>query len=336
MKVSEIGEFGLIDLLAGMVEKSRDAQSASWQNLVLGIGDDAAAWRADNLLQLATVDALVQDVHFTLETTTFEELGWKALAVNLSDIAAMGGMPRYALVSLTLPGHTEVGDVVWLYRGMLQLAQRFGVAVIGGNMSSSPALTIHVTVLGASEGESKLLTRSAAKPGEQVAVTGYLGAAAAGLEMLSKRMILDKEATSSLGRALVKPEPRVAEGQALVKHGVRTGIDVSDGLLSDLRHICKASKVGARIEIARIPVHPDAKANFGNRALEMALAGGEDYELLFTGSAATIEAVKAAITCPVTVIGRVTAEDAGEITLVDAKGRPVKPPGDGWNHFFKG
>ncbi|MBI2851044.1 MAG: thiamine-phosphate kinase [Chloroflexi bacterium] len=332
MKVSELGEFGLIDLVAGMVNAAKDERETAWQQLVIGIGDDAAAWRCDNSIQLATVDALVQDVHFTLETTTWEELGWKALAVNLSDIAAMGGIPRYAMVSLTLPGQTEVDDVASLYRGMIELARRFGVAIIGGNMSSAPIITVHVTVLG-SASDKQLLTRSAARPGEKIAVTGYLGAAAAGLEMLSRHLIFDKEATGSLGRACVKPEPRVAEGRLLVKQGVRMGIDVSDGLLSDLRHICQSSRVGARIEIARVPVHPAVKANFGSRALELALGGGEDYELLFTASDSIIAKVKAATSTPVTVIGEVTSENAGEIILVDRKGKLFDLTKMGWDHF---
>src|SRR3989337_1409704 len=121
MKVSELGEFGLIDLLAQMVYDAKDKQAASWQNLLIGIGDDTAAWRGDTSVQLATVDSLIQDVHFSLDIVPWEELGWKALAVNLSDIAAMGGMPKYALVSLALPENTEVDDVVALYRGMIGL-----------------------------------------------------------------------------------------------------------------------------------------------------------------------------------------------------------------------
>jgi thiamine-monophosphate kinase len=245
----------------------------------------------------------------------------------------MGGIPRYALVSLALPGRTDVEDVASLYRGMIDLAKRFEVVLVGGNMSSAPLISVHVTVLGAAANSDRLLTRSAARPGDKVAVTGHLGAAAAGLEMLSRRMLLDKESTSSLGGAFVRPQPRVAEGRLLVEQGVRTGIDISDGLLPDLRHICEASKVGARIEIARIPVHPAVEANFGSRALEFALGGGEDYEILFTTSDGVIAKVMAAASCPVTVIGEVTADEPGQITLVNAGGKAVRPPGTGWNHF---
>ncbi len=334
MKVSELGEFELIDLLARMVYAAQDKEAAAWQQLILGIGDDAAAWHGDTSIQLATVDSLIQDVHFSLDTTSWEELGWRAMTANLSDIAAMGGLPRYALVSLALPDHTEVDDVTALYRGMIELARQFEVAIAGGNLSSAPLLIINITILGSAASQNKhILTRSAAKAGEKVAVTGYLGGAAAGLEMLSKHLSFEAEATASLKKAFLKPYPRVAEGQVLVDYGVRTAIDISDGLLSDLRHICQASRVGARIEVDRVPVQPAVRDNFGDRALELALSGGEDYELLFTASTEIIDKVKEAAYCPITVIGEVMAEKAGEITLVDGKGNPVELRKAGWEHF---
>ena len=334
MKVSELGEFGLIDLLARMAYAARDKEAGAWQQLILGIGDDAAAWYGDASIQLATVDSLIQDVHFRLGIASREELGWRALAANLSDIAAMGGLPKYALVSLALPGHTEVEDVTALYQGMIELAQRFEVAIVGGDISSAPQLVINITVLGSTKSQDKhLLTRSAAKPGEKVGVTGYLGGAAAGLEMLTKHLRFGSQATASLKKAFLQPYPRVAEGRLLVEHGVRAAIDISDGLISDLGHICKASQVSARIEIERVPIQPEVKDNFGDRALELALSGGEDYELLFTASAGVMDKVRAAASCPITVIGEIMAGEAGEITLVDGKGNPVSPPGVGWEHF---
>ena len=334
MKVSELGEFGLIDLLAKMVDAAQDKKATAWQKLILGIGDDAAAWYGDTSIQLATVDSLIQDIDFTLGIVSWEELGWRAMAVNLSDIAAMGGLPRYALVSLALPDHTEVKDVTALYQGMIELAQQFEVAIAGGDMSSAPIVVINITVIGSTRGRAKpILTRSAAKPGDKVAVTGFLGASAAGLEVLNKRLSLEAETAAGLKKAFLKPYPRIAEGQILVEHGVRTAIDISDGLISDLRHICQASKVGARIEIERVPVPPAVKASFGDRALELALSGGDDYELLFTASTGVIDRVKKAASCPITVIGEVTGK-AGEITLVDGKGNPVDLPKTGWEHFI--
>jgi len=333
MKVSELGEFGLIDLLAKMVSSSQNKQFASRHQLILGIGDDAAAWHGDASIQLLTTDSLTQDVHFSLDTTPWKELGWKALAVNLSDIAAMGGMPRYALVSLALPGHTEVEDITALYKGMIELAQQFEVAIVGGDTSRAPLVSITVAVLGSTRNRDKhLLTRSAAKPGDKVAVTGYLGAAAAGLEMLTNQLQFDSE-TTYLRDAFLHPWPRIAEGQLLVEQRVKTAIDISDGLISDLNHLCKASRVGARVEIDCVPIPPVVKANFGDRALELALSGGEDYELLFAASAEVIDKVKEAASCPVTVIGEIVADKLGEVTLVDINGNPFNLPKAGWEHF---
>ena len=333
MKVSELGEFGLIDLLAKMINCSPGSQP-SRQQLVIGIGDDAAAWRSGAAIQLATVDALIQDVHFSLDTASWYDLGWKAMAVNLSDIAAMGGVPTYALVSLALPGDTSVEDVTTMYRGMIELGEQFGVTIVGGNTSSAPVIMISVTVLGTTGNQDKhILTRSGARPGEKVAVTGYLGSAAAGLEILTRNLPIDPESAVRLKKAFLQPYPRVAEGQLLVEHGIKAAIDISDGLISDLNHICEMSRVGARIEVDRLPVEPVVRANFGTRAMELALSGGEDYELLFTGSVPTIEKVRKAVSCPVTVIGEIVADEMGKVALLDSGGNPFHIEKVGWEHF---
>ncbi len=325
MKVSELGEFGLIDLLAEMAGGWQDEQ------LLIGIGDDAAAWQGDASIQLATVDSFVQDVHFP-SGTPWNELGWKALAANLSDIAAMGGLPRYALVSLALPDNTEVDDVTALYTGMLELARQCEVAIIGGDIVSASLVVITITILGNSQ-KKHILTRSAAEPGELVAVTGYLGAAAAGLEMLTKKLQFDPQVTACFRGAFLHPYPRIAEGQLLVEQGVKTAIDLSDGLISDLNQICKSSQVSARVEIDRVPIEPMVKAEFSERALELALSGGEDYELLFTARAEVIDRVKRAASCPITVIGEIIAGKEG-VTLVDSQGNPFNLGKAGWEHFI--
>ncbi|TET25918.1 MAG: thiamine-monophosphate kinase [Dehalococcoidia bacterium] len=214
MKVSELGEFGLIDLLAEMVRQTQTTKA----ELVIGIGDDGAAWHGDTSTQLATVDSLIEDVHFSLASISWQELGWKAMAVNLSDIAAMGGVPSYALVSLALPKNTEVDNVTALYKGMIELAGQFGVVIAGGDTSRAPIVVITVTILGSTQNQgNNILTRSAAVAGEKIAVTGYLGGAAAGLEMVSKGLQLDAETTACLKRAFLHPHPRIAEGQILVE-----------------------------------------------------------------------------------------------------------------------
>jgi len=334
MKVSELGEFGLIDLLAKMVHSAQEEQIPSGQRLIIGIGDDAAAWHGDTSTQLATADSFIQDVHFSLAITPWKELGWKSLAINLSDIAAMGGMPRYALVSLALPDDTEVNDVAALYQGMIELAKQFRVAIVGGDTSSAPLVAINIAILGSIRNQDNhILTRSTAKVGDKVAVTGYLGTAAAGWEMLSKQLQFDPEAADCLTKAFLHPHPRIAEGQLLVDQGVKTAIDISDGLVSDLSHICKASQVSAQIEVDHVPVQPEVKANFGDRALELALSGGEDYELLFATNTNVIDRVKAIAPCPITVIGEITSDKAHEVTLVDGKGNPVRLHKKGWEHF---
>jgi thiamine-monophosphate kinase len=309
VKVSELGEFGLIDLLAKIAP-----QGGPEHRMLIGIGDDAAAWQGDDAMVLATTDAMAEGVHFAAGTPCWE-LGWKALAVNLSDIAAMGGIPGYALVNLSLPGETEVEDVTQLYRGMAELAKQHGVAIVGGNITSAPIVMIAVTVIGKGAREG-LLRRAAAVPGDRVAVP--------------------PQAATYLKKAYLQPQPRIAQGQALVRHGVRAAIDISDGLVADLGHVCAASKVGATVRVNAVPIHPSVREALGNDALRLALTGGEDYELLFTASEQTVREVEASLgaDCPVTVIGEVT--DGTSVVLLGEDGKPYHIDGLGWDHFRKG
>ena len=331
MKVAALGEFGLVERLGKLIEKYGVGSDAR-QKLIIGIGDDTAAWQGDDSIQLATVDALVEGVHFKPGMFGWEDLGWKALAINLSDIAAMGGVPKYALVSLAIPPETEVDDVLALYRGALKLAQQFGVAVIGGDTDSTPRISVTVTVLGSMGKSKNLLTRSTARPGDLVAVTGYLGSAATGYEIIRRKTKTGKNATA-VKKAFLRPEPRIPEGQLLLKSGIKTAIDISDGLISDLTHICKASRVGAVINADRLPITPEVSAAFGKKALATALSGGEDYELLFTGLPEAIKNVMKKAACPVTIIGEITSGRDGKIKVVDEAGKPLKLSEKGWEHF---
>lgn len=332
MKLLELGEFGLINLIRNITDKFKNPQQASWQQLLVGIGDDAAAWQSDNRIQLATTDSLVQGIHFDLNTVTWEELGWKALAVNLSDIAAMGGIPKYALVSLAAPGELEVENITNFCHSMACLATEFGVAIVGGNLAAAPNIVITIAVLGHSKGKS-ILKRSTATPGEQIAVTGWLGLSAAGLEMFKGKMSLDPETTSILRRGHLQPTPRVKEGQILVEQRVKTTIDISDGLIADLDHICQASKVSAKIRMEQVPTHPLVKVNFPNYR-ELALYGGEDYELLFTANKTIMDKVRQALNCPVTVIGDIVEETLpNRVTLLNSKGNVIPLKKGGWEHF---
>ena len=336
MKVSEIGEFGLIARLAKMAQKSAGKDAAAWQHLIIGIGDDAAAYFANNEIQLATVDSMVQGVHFSLSYMSWQELGRKSIAVNLSDIAAMGGFPRYALVSLGLPPDTEVEHIIDLYRGMFDIAGKFGLAIVGGDTVNSPVVFVSVTVIG-SAGDRKrgMLRRSAAKPGDKIAVTNSLGASAGGLKMLQKNLKFAPKYAGQLRQAHLLPNPLVSEGQTLLEKGVRCGMDVSDGLIGDLAHICAESKVGARINVDLVPVAPAVTACFGELGLEMALTGGEDYELLFTAGPVVMSKVLKAMPCPVTVVGEITAENTGKVKLVDNSGKTFNTKKTGWDHFSK-
>jgi thiamine-monophosphate kinase len=329
MKVSEIGEFGLIELLNRIIEENRNSRHPAWKNLKVGIGDDAAAWNNADIMTLLSTDCLVQDVHFKPGQTGWKDLGWKALAVNLSDIAAMGGTAEYAVVTLGLPAETIVENITEIYKGMLDAANEFGTVIAGGDVTSSKTFFISVTVTG-SAGEH-ILRRSAARPGDLVAVTGYPGSAAAGMKLIGSGTAATGD--SPLKQAFLRPVPRLAEGRSILDEDGICAIDISDGLMADLGHICQASRVEARINTDSLPLHPAARRIFPAEALDMALGGGEDYELLFTASANVIEKVRARTSIPVTTIGEIIAGQPGIVQVMDSCGHLYKPARVGWDHF---
>lgn len=322
----------MINLLADIIARNKKSSNSSWRNLLIGIGDDSAAWKCRGLVQLATTDCLIQNVHFDLNISTWEELGWKSIAVNLSDIAAMGGIPQYVLVSLALPDDMEVECISGLYQGMVDIGNRFEVAIVGGNISAARDVMISITVMGVLK-DKKALMRSAARVGEQVALTGYTGLSAAGLRMLSQNLSFDNETSRSLREAHLKPVPRVREGQALLRCGIKAAIDISDGLIADLSHICEASKVSAIIRQELVPIHSSLRTYFKDDCQQLALGGGEDYELLFTAPSSVIEKVNKALSCPITVIGEITRGMSGQVKLVDAAGNSIPLQRAGWEHF---
>ena len=332
MKVSDLGESGLIRLLSNIIDESKDLKDAPWQQLLVGIGDDTAVWKDDSSVQLATTDSLIQDTHFDLHTISWEEIGWKAIAVNLSDIAAMGGIPRYALISLALPGEIEVDCISSLYQGMAQIASQFKVAIAGGNIAAASKVMINVTVLGYLESKVAL-TRSAAKPHDQIAITGYTGLSSAGLRILKQNLNLDAETSILFKKAHFQPKPRIYEGQILLRQGVRAAIDISDGLIADLAHICESSCVSAIIRQDLVPIHPALQSAFKNDCQQLALSGGEDYELLFTATNQVIERVKKAVSCPINIIGEMTDGTPGQVTLINATGESLVWHQAGWEHF---
>ncbi len=322
MKVSDLGEFGLLERLQTLVPGG--------QGVLLGIGDDAAVLQG-SALELATTDSLVEGTHFNLETASPHDLGWKALAVNISDIAAMGGVPRYALVSLSLPPTCEVDWVLGVYQGLLEGTKAYQVAIVGGDLHTAPLIAINVSLLGCLQGEA-YLSRSASRAGDLIGVTGNLGGAAGGLRMLKQGLKFNKEVEAYLRRAHLRPSPRVKEGQELLRLGVRAAIDISDGLIADLGHLCQMSGVGARVVADRVPIHPLLHQAFGAEARELALGGGEDYELLFTCPPPLMEKVRESL--DITVLGEMIEGEMVEV--VDREGRPLPLRKAGWEHFAPG
>ena len=358
MQLKEIGEFGLIDRIKNIV----DTSSAE---LIVGIGDDAAAFRSSkDHLTLVTTDALIEGVHFDLDYFTFQQLGWRALAVNLSDIAAMGGLPKYAVFSLGLPEKIQVESVEEFYQGAKEVGDKFQTAVIGGDTTQSPdRLFVSVTVVGEVE-ENKLTLRSGAQIGDAVFVTGTLGGAQAGLQLLKSggtplRPTLDKLRAGSLkggskggvparadskhGALIEKhltPQPRINEARFLVDNfPIHTMIDVSDGLASEINHICKQSGVGALLNADDIPIDSasqEAADLFKEKPLNFALNGGEDFELLFTAPEQVADALqkkfreKFGFECA--RIGTIKEQAVG-IVLEDTDGKQVPILAKGYEHF---
>jgi thiamine-monophosphate kinase len=299
------------------------------------LGDDTAVLPATSGTRLlATVDAQVDGIHFLRDLMTPQQIGRRAIAVNVSDIAAMGGVPRYALLSLLLQPSIEVGWIEALYDGVREEAARWEMRVAGGNISRTPGpLVVDVAVLGEAQ-EDQILRRSGARPGDALMVTGDLGRASAGLLLLQKRM------PHPLVAAYCTPTPRVREGQALAQtQRVHAAMDLSDGLGSDVYRICEESRVGAAIDAAALPISSDvrsAAAALGVDPLGLALYGGEDFELLIavpTDAVEILAAVSRGVGTALTVIGAVREKSDGvTLRLPDGSARLLA---GGWDHFAR-
>lgn len=293
-QLREIGEFALIARIEALARVA--FAGVRVPSVVLGIGDDAALLRLrPGEAVVVTTDALVEGVHFDFAQETPRVAGRRALAANLSDLAAMGARPLGFVVALAAPAATPVAHALGLARGMLDLALRFECPLVGGNVARASEISLAITVLGAVR-RGRALLRSAARAGDRVFVTGTLGGAAL---------------ARARGRVRGAAEPQVAAGRALARmRGVGACIDVSDGLAADLAHVCRASRVAARIDAARLPTPPGfaaACARVGRDPRALALAGGEDYELLFTARGPSANAVGLArrLGVAVTEIGRI-------------------------------
>lgn len=315
-----LSEFALIDQLRARMDSARS-------DVALGIGDDAALLDVPAGRQLvACTDTLVAGVHFLPETAP-ADIGWKSLAVNLSDLAAMGAEPAWALLALTLP-RGDADFVRDFAAGFAALARMHGVSLVGGDTTQGP-LSITVTALGVIP-SGGALARSGARAGDSVFVTGALGDAAGALRLLRD----EKPVPDALLARLHRPLPQVSAGMAL--RGLASAcIDISDGLAADLGHVCAGSGVGAELDADALPMSAALRAAFDAPACRgFALTGGDDYELCFTVAESHVQAIErafGALGVPATRIGRIVA-GAG-VRVLDSHGNPIEMPRAGWEHF---
>jgi len=331
MLVSDLGEFGLIDRITRLIDKNSKKRAGPWQDLLVPVGDDAAAWKSHSGTELITTDILVEDIHFDFSYTGWRDLGWKSIAINISDIYAMGGRPQYALVSLALPGSHRVIDVLTMYQEIIKICNKYGIVLAGGNISASEKVVVNVTLTGTAGKD--IMTRSAARPGDLIAVFGHPGLSAAGWKALTGRKKIDEIDMKVLRKAHMHPAPGVDSGPKLAACGVKAAIDTSDGLLSDLEHICEASRTAAVIYAQSLPMHRLLKKYFKQEFLEIALTGGEDYQLLFTAGPETMDAVVKTIKPAPAVIGEIISGKPGKITVMDATGNTFAFNCKGWDHY---
>jgi len=336
MKIRDLGEFGLINRIARLLP-------APPSDVVVGIGDDVAVLQArqDKYL-LATCDIQIENVHFLADRITPYQLGRRIVAINVSDIAAMGGSPDWALVSLALPKHQQITFVDDLYRGMQEQMEAAAASIVGGNISGAKDIVIDFFLLG-NVAPQHLIRRNGARQGDLIMVTGTLGDSRAGLELIrGRRADVSENAHKVAIQRHLTPRPRLLQGQMLGHCGkVHAMADVSDGLLGDLRHICEASRVGAELRAQDIPVGDaclEVAAALGTDGLEWALSGGEDYELLFTAAPEAVQEIESMLLHETgvssRVIGRVvSAADGIRVLLADGRDATLDYQRSGWDHF---
>lgn len=323
MKLRDLGEFPFLRRLRDRVPFDSRVQ--------LGIGDDCAALSLPGTT-LLTTDALIEGVHFRREWTTFAVLGEKACAVNVSDIAAMGGEPTFALLSLGVPQETEVEDLDAFFDGFVRAAGAYGATLIGGNMSAAPCLMICVTLLGRALYE--VITRAGAHVGDDIYVTGTLGDATLGLHTLQEGR--SESHVEGVKARFLRPTIRLGVSRAVAaRHLASAMIDVSDGLLQDLGHLCEESHVGAVVDAPALPLSSEYQALVGTQSWSAALTGGEDYELLFSAAEAhreVIAQIAQSSDCAITRIGRIVPHSEG-LTVRGPDGAAYVSARAGYDHF---
>ncbi len=335
MLVGEIGEEKLL-------QEVRRIFAATNADVPVAIGDDAAVTDSPSgRQQVWTADLLVEAIHFRSHWQTPQQLGRKCLAVNLSDLAAMGAAPAAALVSIACSGKRPLEEITDICRGIREVALEHGVAVTGGDLSASTGGMVIAIAAGGTVGAGDAVLRSGAAPGDTIYVTGALGSAAAGLRLLENGTLSkpDDSDSETLRNAFIDPQPRCRAGEALAAAGVSAMTDISDGLSTDLRHICQASGTGAQIRMEDLPCDEallrTAQENEWDLR-ELMLGGGEDYELLFTtddeSCGDAIRRYSSESGLRITAIGNVTGADTG-ITLALPEGGTTSLPAGGFDHF---
>ncbi len=321
--LSSLGEFGLIKRFISKLSRRNS-------NILIGPGDDCAVVKPTRRPILLTTDMMIEGIHFRRDWADPHQIGIKTMRVNLSDIASMGGKPLYTLISVGLPKSFKLSEVDRLFSGMHQAAREEGVSIVGGDTNCSDRLVINVAVIG--EGGKKVLPRSGAKVGDNLYVTGNLGASALGLEALKRGK---KSRFEKFIRRHLEPLRRVAVGQRLSSlRGIHSLIDISDGLVSDLGHILEASGVGAEVFVDDIPIEKSfekSARSLGVNPLTFKLGGGEDYELLFTASP-RVKVPDKIGGVPVTGIGKILPRGSG-LKLIYRQGRPLSRLFTGFRHF---
>ncbi|HZE63683.1 MAG TPA: thiamine-phosphate kinase [Pyrinomonadaceae bacterium] len=344
-----MNEFDFINKLRARVKAQGSDSSliTHHSSLIQGIGDDAAVIRANQGKDtVVTTDLLMEEIDFKRDTTSPEMLGHKALAISLSDIASMGARARWGLVSIGLPPDVwESGFAEGLYDGYLSLAHRYGVELAGGDVSrTTEKIVIDSILIGECDSGSAIMRRGAA-PGDQIFVTGFLGDAAAGLRLIERGVRvyttsgpqrLEEHSIERLLLRQLSPDPRVGWGLLLGEQQLASAmIDISDGLSSDLNHLCKESGVGAMIDAGRIPIDHVVREICGRRALDplmLALHGGEDFELLFTVKPENAGKLPKRVDgVAVTAIGSIKEESYGVKISEGARVWDLEP--GGWEHF---
>jgi len=337
--LADIGEFGLIHRIHELIKK----EGVQAPEVTLGIGDDTASFRPrQGYEQLVTCDCLVEGRHYLPDFITPQNLGRRAITMNLSDIGAMGGQPLYALVSLGLKADMPVSDVEDIYHGFMMELNPFRASIIGGNITKTMEATfIDITLIGEVE-QDKLMRRSTARVGDTILVTGYPGQAAAGLKLMLRSKPTKDLQKHPLVQAFNSPTHRVKEGQAVANSKLASAmIDTSDGFLGDLGHICEESGVGALLIQEKFPISEDLRQAASQLDLdlhELFLQDSDDYELIITCSPEHADQIRSAISSvsdmPVTEVGSIT-DAVGKFQLILPDGSQHRITPAGWDHFSK-